>query len=210
MKNRKMAVLSLMMVLTMILSVSVSALVPGDELDDVKTTKPVAVDQSSPGKPVEVMDDISGVAVVLSANILPAGVTSVSLETATLKKEVAEVAMKEVTEKVVAALSDPSKIAENVSKESEQLVKNYDIKPVSAIALNLFDTSNAKDKQAITELAKPASFTVPVPKGVSAIAYTDPKTGKLVIIQGKVKNGFMTFDTKVVGVQFVLLELTKK
>lgn len=200
MKKRKTVVIAVVLALALTLPLSVSALAPGGELAEVAESQPVKIDQTSSAKTVDVMDDLTGASVTLSTETLPEDVNSVSLETTALPKEDEKTAMNDVKAAIKGAY---------ISSESEQITKDYDITPVSAIVLNLVDQSG-KAKNKISKLKNSIDFTIPVAKKINAVAYINPETGKLVIIEGKVKNGFMTFTTDIIGVTFVLVKLTKK
>ena len=208
MRNKRTALFSLTLVFVILLSLTVSAFLPGEELEETTRSVAAVIDQSSPGKPVEVMCDLTGITVTVSADALPENITSVFFQTMTLVKEFEQAAINTITSAVTAAVASPA--TAKVSRQSQQIVKNYNIAPVSVLAINLVGRSSNGKTQNITVLKKPIEITVPVPRGVNGVAYIHPTTKELVILEGRVRNGFMTFTKDILGVELILVSLTKK
>lgn len=119
----------------------------------------------------------TGVAVNVSAAALPQGITEVTLQVKSFTRRSNEV-------------RDMLRTLEPADRT----------RVVSVVNLNLLDQDNAS----VRMLQAPASFTIPVPRGVDSVRFIHPATGAVVVIQGTVANGFLTFETNYLG-YFILI-----
>ena len=182
--------ISLILALTLILSLTATALAPG--FSDYDATASVTISGTS-NAALEIVSAKTGVKISFTPDACPASVTSVVLETKALKGD-----------DQTKVINDAKKA--KLSKESATIGANYNISVVSAVTLQLFD----QNKKEITKLTKPITITVPLPRKANTIAYINPDTSELVILEGTIKGGFITFETDIVGVNFVFLYLNKK
>ena len=122
------------------------------------------------------MSAATGVKLSIPADALPEGTTGVSLEVEQLRT------------------SSPG--ARDLISAFNAVARRTGGGIISSVYdFNLMD----QDKETITVLDESVTLTVPVSKGVNRVAFIHPETGQITFLRGTVKNGFMTFETNVLG-----------